>query len=83
MKMNELEKVGEVLQYLEGIDHTILTVVLALLPDVQEDGARPVIGAAARIIAERYDDTEQTLNMFKDLVMQHKKEIKEAEQTTD
>lgn len=61
-------------------DKTTLTAALAMLPDFMEDGASTVIGAAARIFAERFsEDLDKNLGRFREIIEENIKQMKNNE----
>lgn len=58
-------------------DMYTLTAALALLPEYMNDGEGVVIGAAARVIAERFSDTSAALERFGEIVRMNKSVMEE------
>lgn len=73
----ELEQIEKTMQAIANCDTTTLTAVLAMLPDAHEDGTAIVLAAAARIIAERFEDAEDAMAKLGELVNKNKEIIDE------
>ena len=81
--MENFEKIKDMIQAIAACEKTEeIVAALALLPDYREDGAVIILAAAARVIAEYFENTEDTLDQFGKMVAHFKDIINEKKETT-
>lgn len=65
---DQSEVIDRAIQAMRACEPNTLAAALAMLPDYMEQGASVVLSAAARIIAERFQDTQAALEGFSKIV---------------
>lgn len=78
MENNEknIEQISKTIQEMSRCDSTTLAAALAMLPDYMEDGTKAVLGAAARIFAERFTgNLNESMSHFRSVIEENIKEI--------